>query len=82
MAIPLCLEEDIQAAGCNEYDDCEFPDPEVCNWYVSCRWFPGEKTWKPERIPCPSDLEWNNKDKKCDLVQRSTCPNKPTPPTL
>ena len=52
-------EEDIAATDCK---DCLYPHPDKCNYYqqVIIR-------------KCPGDLQWNDADKKCDLLSHSTC---------
>ncbi|KAL5347462.1 hypothetical protein ACLOAV_007774 [Pseudogymnoascus australis] len=69
-----CLIGDAVITQCRGEKDCVYPNPGSCNTYIQCSvgsdFLPGAPAVKN----CPPGHEWNDKDKKCDLPEKSTCP--------
>jgi hypothetical protein len=72
-----CPRDDITNTGCKGPKDCLYPNPANCNSFIQCVPQP-DGSGKPQVMPCPVGLEWNDNKKECDWSQDSTCPNKPT----
>ncbi len=73
----VCPRDDIANTGCMGPKDCLYPNPANCNSFIQCVPQP-DGSGKPQVMPCPARLEWNDNKKECDWPQDSTCPNKPT----
>jgi hypothetical protein len=54
-----------------------YPNPDNCNSFIQCVPQP-DGSGKPQVMPCPDGLEWNNNKKECDWPQDSTCPKNST----
>jgi hypothetical protein len=59
--------------------DCLYPNPANCNSFIQCVPQP-DGSGKPQVMPCPAGLEWNDNKKECDWPSSSTCPKTPLPP--
>jgi hypothetical protein len=62
-----CPEKDIEK-GCKGPKDCHYSHPSNCSSFVHC-----DSYGNAYRMPCPSDLEWNDEDKECVDPKKSTC---------
>jgi hypothetical protein len=71
-----CPRADIVNTGCKGPKDCLYPNPNNCNSFIQCVPQP-DGSGKPQLMPCPADLKWNDNKKQCDWPQDSTCGNKP-----
>jgi hypothetical protein len=69
----VCPEEDIANTGCKGPKDCLYPNPENCVTFIQCVPQP-DGSGKPQVMPCPAGLEWNDIKKECDWPKDSTCP--------
>lgn len=71
----LCDREEIANTGCIGPKDCLHPDPANCHGFIQCVPQP-DGSGKPQPMPCPEDLQWNDKTKECDWPNGSTCPSR------
>lgn len=73
----VCPREDFVSGKCDKQNGCVYPDPKNCRNYFICEWKDGGKMASITHTSCPRSgdgyLEWNNKDKKCDSRENSTC---------
>ncbi|OBT44358.1 hypothetical protein VE00_07086 [Pseudogymnoascus sp. WSF 3629] len=72
-----CPREDFMSGKCDKQNGCMYPDPKDCRNYFHCAWNADGQTTTVTYKSCPRSgdgyLQWNNKDKKCDLLEKSTC---------
>jgi hypothetical protein len=67
----ICPREDI-SRGCKRPQNCLYPNPISCYTFIQC--VPkSDGSGTPVVMLCPAGLEWNNRKKKCDFPQFSTC---------
>ncbi|CAG2113601.1 unnamed protein product [Medioppia subpectinata] len=69
-----CPRYDILRTQCERQRDCLYAHPTNCNEYIECEVNHDHRTGRPSVRHCPSGLEWNDNDKRCDAIERSTCP--------
>ncbi|CAG2180168.1 unnamed protein product, partial [Oppiella nova] len=73
-----CPRYDILKTQCTRERDCLYPHPSNCKQYIECEVNHDHRTGRPTVRHCASGLEWNNNDKRCDSISRSTCPLRQT----
>ncbi|ELR06760.1 hypothetical protein VC83_04226 [Pseudogymnoascus destructans] len=73
-----CPISDIVVTQCRGAKDCLYPNPGSCNSYIQCsvgsNLLSGAPTGAPTVKNCLPGHEWNDKEKKCDVPEKSTCP--------
>ncbi|KFY20867.1 hypothetical protein V491_03356, partial [Pseudogymnoascus sp. VKM F-3775] len=71
-----CPISDMMLTQCRGEKDCVYPNPMSCTSYIQCSVGPNMLSGSPAVKNCLIGHEWNNKDKKCDVPEKSTCPVK------
>lgn len=69
-----CPFTDIVSTQCRGEKDCVYPNPGSCNTYIQCSANSDFVSGTPAVKNCMPRHEWNDKDKKCDVPEKSTCP--------
>ncbi|CAG2110077.1 unnamed protein product [Medioppia subpectinata] len=82
----VCPVEDIAKTQCMGPTDCLYPLAGSCGQFIHCEVNADGVTGRPTVKDCPAGLEWNNRDKRCDWPEYSTCndddqPSQPPQPT-
>ncbi|KFY76433.1 hypothetical protein V499_03934 [Pseudogymnoascus sp. VKM F-103] len=76
----VCPSADFTSGKCKGQNGCMYPEPKNCRNYIQCDWRADGKTVVVTQKGCPNSadgyLEWNDKEKKCDSQENSTCPKK------
>ncbi|OBT80428.1 hypothetical protein VF21_00840 [Pseudogymnoascus sp. 05NY08] len=69
-----CPISDIVITQCRGAKDCLYPNPGSCNTFIQCSASAGFLSGTPAIKDCLPGREWNDKEKKCDVPEKSTCP--------
>ncbi|KFY32397.1 hypothetical protein V493_00236 [Pseudogymnoascus sp. VKM F-4281 (FW-2241)] len=70
-----CPMKDMLLTQCRGEKDCVYPNPGSCNTYVRCSvGYNLLSGGTPSVKNCSPGHEWNDKDKVCDVPEKSTCP--------
>ncbi|OBT84842.1 hypothetical protein VE02_07291 [Pseudogymnoascus sp. 03VT05] len=69
-----CPISDIVITQCRGPKDCLYPNPGSCNTFIQCSASADFLSGTPAIKDCLPGREWNDKEKKCDVPEKSTCP--------
>ncbi|KAE8361343.1 hypothetical protein BDV27DRAFT_160806 [Aspergillus caelatus] len=68
-----CPKSDIRATKCIGPKDCLYANSHNCDTFIQCIVNADETTGTPVVMPCPSGLQWNDKEKECDWPANAAC---------